>query len=71
MEDKRDQASKAADRLRVALADTEIMLKAIEGARMQLSSTSDELMSRVEEISHRVHTHRLELDKITRLLKHT
>jgi len=70
MEDEHDQARKATNHLRMAMADTEVMLKAIEGARMQLSSTADELTSRVEAISYRVNTHRLELEKLTRLLKH-
>ncbi len=69
MDDKRDPVTEAVKRLRGELADTEAMLKAIEGARMQLSSTADELFARVEKISDRVHIHRLELDKITTLLK--
>ncbi len=69
MDDKRDRVTEAVKRLRGELADTEAMLKAIEGARMQLSSTADELFARVEKISDRVHIHRLELDKITTLLK--
>ncbi len=69
MDDKRAQVTEAVQKLRGALADTELMIKAIEGARMQLSSTADELLSKVDQIKERVHEHRLELDKITRLMK--
>jgi IS5 family transposase len=69
MEDRRYQAINAAEILRASLVDTDIMLKAIEGARMQLSSTADELLSKVYEIRERVYSHRVELDKLTQLLK--
>ena len=68
-DEKRDLATQAATKLRSELIDTELMLKMIEGARMQLSSTADELLSKVEMIAQRVHHHRLELDKLTKLLK--
>ncbi len=68
-EDKRDLATQAATELRGELLNTELMLKAIEEARVQVSSTADELLHRVDQIRRRVHAHRLELDKLTRLLK--
>ncbi len=69
MDDKREKATKAVKQLQGELADTESMIKSLEGARMQLSSTADELLSLVEPIIQRVHAHGVALDKIILLLK--
>lgn len=58
------EALDALRKLRQAVDDTEGMLTAIEGARMQLSSTGDELRGQVTTIRERVRWLIQELDKL-------
>jgi uncharacterized coiled-coil DUF342 family protein len=59
-----DRGLEAVQKLRSAVDDTEGMLKGIEGARMQLSSTADELRGQVTTIRERVRWLIQELDKV-------
>jgi hypothetical protein len=64
----REQALEACKKLRLAIDDTEGLLKAVEGARMQISSTADELRGQTSILKERVAWLIRELDTLRKHL---